>query len=117
MAFKMVLTCNCIAGHWLAGLRFYSTHKLAEPGEISDCFLCSRRRRQCNAAPHKQFLSGASWRRAGLSRWGPRYGGSKSFGFPGLRGRKPESFGYRYGGDLDGAARSHTLAAEELLVN
>ena len=64
---------------------------------------------------HQQFLSGASWRRAGRSRWGPRYGGSKSFGFPGLRGRKAETFGYRYGGDLDGPARSHTLAAPELL--
>src|SRR5713101_9958815 len=42
MAFKMVLTCNCIAGHWLAGLRFYSTHKLAQAGEISDCFLWAR---------------------------------------------------------------------------
>src|SRR2546425_9898958 len=68
-----------------------------------------------NAVLQKQFLSGASWRRARQSRWGPRYGGSKSFGFPGLRGRKPETFGYRYGGDLDGLARSHTIAAAELL--
>src|SRR5258708_24493121 len=32
----MVLICNCIAGHWLAGLRFCSTHRLAKPGKISD---------------------------------------------------------------------------------
>src|SRR5262245_16684754 len=55
------------------------------------------------------------WRRAARSRWGPRYGGSKNFEFPGLRGRKLENFGYRYGGDLERAARSHTLAAAELL--
>src|SRR5919109_537976 len=64
---------------------------------------------------HKQFHSGASWRRAGRSRWGPRYGGSPSFGFPGLRGRKAETLGYRYGGDLDGPARSHTLARRNCL--
>jgi hypothetical protein len=51
----------------------------------------------------------------GAVKVGPRYGGSKSFEFPGLRGRKLETFGYRYGGDLDGLARSHTLAAAELL--
>src|SRR4029453_13466883 len=37
--------------------------------------------------------------------------------FQGCGGKKPKSFGYRYGGDLDGLARSHTLAAQELLVN
>jgi len=78
----------------------------------TDTFLCAP---FAKAVLHKQFLSGASWRRAVRSRWGPRYGGSKSFEFPGLRGRKLKSFGYRYGGDLDRAVRSHTLAATELL--
>src|SRR5438094_3158017 len=43
MAFKIVLTCNCIAGHWLAGLHFCSTCRLAEPRGISDCFFCRSR--------------------------------------------------------------------------
>src|SRR6266446_5974131 len=114
MAFKIVLTCNCIAGHlagWFALL--FNLQTTRTQGDQRLLFLPL----SANTVLHKQFLSGASWRRAGRSRWGPRYGGSKSFGFPGLRGRKPESFGYRYGGDLDSLARSHTLAAQELLVN
>src|SRR5216684_3680716 len=39
MAFKSVLTCNCIAGFWLAGLRFHLTHRLAQRARTSDCFL------------------------------------------------------------------------------
>src|SRR5437868_2820571 len=46
MAFKSVLTCNCIAGHWLVGLRFYSTCRLTEPRETSDCFFCPLSQRQ-----------------------------------------------------------------------
>src|SRR3989442_621925 len=80
----MVLTCNCIAGHWAVGLRFYSTHKLIEPGEISDCFLCS-----CPWRPMQFFTSNSLAAHLGGGRGcqggvpvteGPKVSGFQGFG-------------------------------------
>ena len=38
MAFKTVLTFNCIAGNGFVGFRFYSIRKLNEVAGISDAF-------------------------------------------------------------------------------
>src|SRR6266699_6401372 len=84
MAFKMVLTCNCIAGHWLAGLRFSSTHKLAQAGEISDCF-----KRGLPTVPMQLFTSNSLAAHLGGGRGsqggvpvteGPKVSGFQGFG-------------------------------------
>src|SRR5438093_12484924 len=82
MAFKMVLTCNCIAGHWLAVLCFYSTHKLAQSRQISDCFLYPMTPRQFftsnSLAAH---LGGGRGSQGGVPvTEGPKVSGFQGFG-------------------------------------
>src|SRR6266404_3012017 len=83
MAFKRVLTCNCIAGHWVVGLRFYSTHRLLEPEKISDCFFWFHRlsmqfSKSNSLAAH---LGGGRGRQGGVPvTEGPKVSGFQGFG-------------------------------------
>src|SRR5256885_16805641 len=58
MAFKRVLTCNCIAGRWVVGLRFYfnsQTNQTQRDQRLPFSYVADRSK----AVLHKQFLSGS----------------------------------------------------------